>query len=245
MQTAAFQTEPEPDITLHRMAVRCFVVFSMLMLASVGIYVLSLSFGAKMADGGHSPSTDIHRITVGTDVFSVPENLIRFAEARTSGPTGRLDLYLHWPSRSGYSRDRAGEFNTTAPGKSEIIFLTIIPRERFLDMRDRFGPIYTKAMTGEGKSVLDGLTVRKLKPELGFSDELLVYAKASTSPDDASFVARCHQDTAQPLVAACELELFIGQSSEMRVRFPSHMLSGWKTLQQDIARFAEDLRSDG
>lgn len=219
---------------------KAFGLFAILLVLSIGLYALGSIFGTKMADAGHSASTERHEIVISNDVLSVPENMIRFSEQRIAGIASRLDLYAHWPTRAGYSRETAALFNETDPGKAELVFISLRPRDRVLEMRDRLGPVYQKALEAEERIVHDGLTIRRLKPELGYTDEILAYA-ARPGMASGEFVARCQTASQQPLLAACETELFVGRSLEAQVRFPAHMLDQWRTMAADLNRFLQSM----
>ncbi len=91
--------------------------------------------------GTHGKPRD-HRVVLGENVASVPENAIRFDSARRSGIANRLDLYLHWPSMEGYTAARRDDFNNVSTVRS-ILFLTLEEQTMSRDMTGRFRPIYS------------------------------------------------------------------------------------------------------
>jgi len=236
MLNAANQYEIEEESALSGFAQQAFRLFLGLAFVSACLVALGHIYGSRMADAGHPASDTLHEIVIGNDVLSVPENMIRFAEQRRSGVTKRLDLYVHWPSRQGYSQSQSQLFNETDPAKTKIVFFSLRPRETVLEMTDRLEPIYNKAVIGNKKTIYGGLTVQQLNPALGYVDEVLTSATAQNT-GSAPFVARCHHADPEALLAACETSMFVGRSMEVSVRFPAHMLVDWRTLHNEMRQF--------
>ncbi|MEM0900502.1 MAG: hypothetical protein AAGI92_11205 [Pseudomonadota bacterium] len=235
-------SQPEQKPPLEGLAFRAFWVFFGLMATSLVIYFVGLIYGEAFADAGHSAKRDRHEIVIGNDVYSVPENMIRYAEARTSGITGQLQLYMHWPTRDGYSREQANAFNEQNPDAMQVAFFNISQRSSILDMRDRLDAVYAKAIEGEPKDIFNGLKVSKLKASLGFVDEVLVYAPSRTGKPH--FVARCITSAEETVLAACETEFFSGQTSQIRVRFPAHFLKSWRSLTTEFETVIANFRAE-
>lgn len=217
------------------------IICSILGLLTLALYVTSLQYGPTLARGAHSDDPARLEIIMGNDVLSIPTNMIRLPEQRQTGVTKALELYLHWPTKSGYTHELAPHFNNYDPDTAQLIFVTLRQRATLLDMRDRFDPIYRKALKSQQKQILGGLTVTGLQSELGYIDEVLVHA-----PTDAlgkpSFVARCLQGKEGSLLLAnCETDIFVGRTLEMRVRFPDQLLRDWPSLQSGFEAIAESL----
>ena len=220
---------------------RLFHVFLGLALLSAAISAAGHWLGGRLALGGHSDATTVHEIVLGNDVLAVPENMIRFEEARRPGVTNRLDLYLRWPELEGYSEATREAFNH-ADGSRELIFVTFHKRLMSRDMSGRFEPIYT-ALTETGAPGPAGLELRPFRSSAGYLDEVL-----AVGPIDGRgerFVARCltGQQAADSL-APCERDVHLGEGLSVNYRFPEHLLNDWDSLDRALsATFAAMLQS--
>lgn len=220
---------------------RLFHVFLGLALLSAAISAAGHWLGGRLALGGHSDATIVHEIVLGNDVLAVPENMIRFQEARQPGVTNRLDLYLRWPELEGYTEATRDAFNH-ADGSREIIFVTFQKRMMSSDMSGRFEPIYA-ALTEPGLPGPAGLDMRPFQSTAGYLDEVLAAGPADRT--GARFVARCltGQQAAESL-APCERDIHVGHGLSVNYRFPEHMLNEWALLDRAVtARIAKMLQS--
>jgi len=207
---------------------RVFYSFLALAALSAAISATGHWAGGRIALAGHSDSRAIHEIVLGNNVFSVPENMIRFEEARRSGVANRLDIYLHWPALDGYSEEHRHDFNHV-DGSRNILFISFQKRLMSRDMSGRYYPIYTSLVDHRRRPGPAGLDIRPFLPNVGYLDEVLMVGWQ----DDAvePFVARC---LAGPLgvesLAPCERDLHVGEGLSLLYRFPEHLLSDWRSL---------------
>lgn len=220
---------------------RLFHVFLGLALLSAAISAAGHWLGGRLALGGHSHTTTVHEIVLGNDVLAVPENMIRFEEARRPGVTNRLDLYLHWPELEGYSEAMRDAFNHV-DGSRELIFVTFHKRLMSRDMSGRFEPIYA-ALTEPGTPGPAGLEMRPFRSSVGYLDEVLAVGPADGKGE--RFVARCltgHQ--AADSLAPCERDIHLGDGLSVNFRFPERMLNDWQSLDRALtAKIGEMLQS--
>lgn len=87
------------------LAFRLFVGFGVLALLSLAILLAGKLYGRSLAHAGYTSSTQPYEVSIGSDVVAVAANLIRMNDQRHPGIANRLDLYIHWPTMSGF-RDR-------------------------------------------------------------------------------------------------------------------------------------------
>ncbi|MGY6707873.1 MAG: hypothetical protein ACXIVF_06045 [Rhizobiaceae bacterium] len=223
-------------------AQRLFHVFLGLALISGAISVGGHWLGGRLALGGHSAATTIHEIVLGNDVLAVPENMIRFEEARQSGVANRLDLYMRWPDLEGYTEATRDDFNH-AEGTRHIIFVTFHKRLMTRDMSGRYEPIYT-ALTETGSPAPAGLEMRPFKATAGYLDEVLIVGPEDET--DTRFVARCLTGPlAAESLAPCERDVHLGEGLSVNYRFPEHLLQEWPRLDAALRTRIESLLQSG
>lgn len=235
-------TQPvDTESPLAEITRRAFWIFAILAFLSLALFAFGKTYGERMALAGHSTDVTPIEVVIGNDVMSVPLNMVRLPEHRQNGLTDTISLYVHWPTKQGFTLEQAEAFNNTGAKGAEIVFLSFKVRDRFLAMNERFEPVYTKAITGPRRTIHNGLNVQALMPSLGYNDEILVWADARNSIHP-SFIARCANAELETFIAPCETDLFIGQSLEMKARFPQQMLKRWPTLKRELVAFAQSLQ---
>lgn len=209
---------------LYKLLVICFIT----LIVSALIFFSAHYFGDKLSRAGHSSSAEKLQIVINNDYLNVPENKIRFGSQRKSGALGKLDLYMHWPSLSGYGDHLSHEFNNSE-NNANLIFLTIEPQTMTYDMSGRVGLIYQQFFEGKPELTKIGLIRQGLSSDGGFMDEDLFYASASPYP----FATRCikEQTSTAPL---CIRDIFIGKNLMATYRFHKKYLPQWIELEQSM-----------
>ena len=223
MSLGAIETEQTVGL---KYAQRLFMIFAGLALIALLISLSERLIGGRIALGGHSDQTAAHEIIIGDDVLIVAENMIRLPEQRRAGLAGRLDLYLSWPSLSGFNRAEKEIFNGTH-SNGRLIFLSFEERVMSRDMSGRFEPIYKFLIEGEGAAGPSGLTRYVLPAKAGYLNEVLY---AGPLENDARFVARCSEEEKENLIAACERDVQVGGNLSATLRFPVELLGEWRAL---------------
>lgn len=226
---------------LTELSRRAFWIFAILAILSLALFMFGNTYGDRIALAGHTTELEPLEVVIGNDVMSIPTNMIRLAEQRNEGLTEAINLYVHWPTKQGFTLEQADAFNNIDGAGRDIIFLTFKVRDRFLAMNERFEPVYKKAVTGPIRTIHNGLYVQALMPSLGYNDEILVWADARNSihPD---FIARCANATNETYIAPCETDVFVARSLEMKARFSQDMLVRWPTLKSELSAFAASLQ---
>ncbi len=222
---------------------RAFYGFAALAFVALCIKLAAIWFGGMISAGGHTDSTIEREIVIGNDVLRVPENLIRFGQARRDGIQQRLDLYLRWPELEGYSREARDDFNH-AGGAKRILFLSFEPKVLSRDMSARLEPIYSHVIEREAADGPAGLLLYRFSEKSGYvNEQLAVGYGQGTGP----FVTRCLEgEMARQSLAACERDVHIGDDLSLTYRFPLELLPEWRTLDPAIIRKARTLlRTDG
>lgn len=229
-------TEPQMDVVRSQFAMRLFVIIGAIMALTLVIHLGGRAIGRSLSTGGHSTSTEIHKIIIDNNLLTIPENMIRFANQRRSGSHHRIDLYALYPQMSGYTSDTRAWFNDLAPDR-RLVFISIDERQMSRDMSGRYAPIYSVITEPTGETAISGLSRRAFTPASGYSnEELLVGTEESGHP---RFVARCltGADAAMAL-SACERDIHIGDNLSLTYRFPRSMLGEWRALEAAVRRFA-------
>ena len=133
-----------------------FIGFTLLALVSVLISFVGRQIGSEISMGGHTDDVTPHEIVIGSDIVSVPANMIRFPEQRRDGIADRMDLYAQWPSLSGYTPAAKPIFNNQDKA-GRLLFISFEQRVMTRDMSGRFAPIYKSMIEGAGEPLPNGL----------------------------------------------------------------------------------------
>lgn len=211
-----------------------------LLAMAAGLAGLAQCAGDRLARAGHSADASPHEVVVGNDVLVVPTNMIRFGAQRRAASAERLDLYLHWPTLSGYSDGLSAAFSAAGIDPS-ILFLTVEPRQTSLDMSGRAGPLYGKFLVGEAANAGFGLSRRALSAAAGFVDEDLFYEPEAGHP----FVARCVRAGAPAMAAYCMRDIHVGRSLSLTYRFHLSLMADWRRLEAAMRHLAAALLAGG
>lgn len=233
----------EHDVTagLPKIAWRVMSVFGGLAVISLALYIVGSIYGERISQVGHTTDETLIDIVIGNDLFVVPTNMVRHGEQRIGGVAPKIDLKIHWPTQSGYRRENAKAFSEADPSKMELVLLSISQRRSLLDMPERFAPIYRNAFTGEGiKQLSNGLFAANLSAEYGYINEKLIYSRPNATGIPA-FIARCQmtKSVEDQLLLPCESDLFIGTSSELKIRFPASQISRWEAFSVELRALIE------
>lgn len=233
-RASAQQQEDLPLISdrfLQRLTLATILLVAIILAISVGGRWL----GQRMALGGHSESGAMLAVTIGEDTLQVPENTIRFAEQRRSGPAERIDLYLTWPGMMGYSHERRDSFdNIERPDL--LIFLQISQSTMSKDMSGRLEPIYTQLFDGPPEPYGNGLTLHQLKNTSGYGNEVLLTAEPS---GQTPFAVRCLLPSPGELATSgdCQRDIHVGRDLTVLYRFSSNLLKDWNHIDAAVRSF--------
>jgi hypothetical protein len=210
---------------------RIFWIFAVMAALSLLISFGGREIGSRLSMGGHTDDLTLHEIVIGNDVLSVTANRIRYPEQRRDGVSNRLDLYVKWPSMDGFTEASRAAFNN-ANGNKELLFLSFEPRTLSRDMSGRLDPIYRKMISGDGEALANGLVRYRLPESAGFVDEFLLVGAVQGGN---MFVARCLDESkAGATLASCDRDVHVGDDLVMMARFPSSLLTDWKSLKQSL-----------
>lgn len=231
------QTQGKPAGTMLGSFARVLAIGTTGLLAiALTMLTIATYFGDTLARGGHSPSTEKLEIVLANQVLHVPANTIRFPNQRTSSVHTRLDLYLHWPTLSGYSDELKEDFNHAGEA-ANIIFITLEPRNMSFDMSGRLGPIYSMFLEGEPQVSPTGLVRQSLSESGGFIDEDLYYQQASPYP----FVTRCVRENSAIGTPFCIRDIHLGRDLMITYRFHKSFLNNWIALEEAVRKHAQRL----
>ncbi len=236
-----------PDETiiagLRDLAWRALWILAGLTALTAAIVAIGNSYGERLVTNGLSTNPARVQIVIGNDVLGVPENMIRRDDQRAGGVSRFVDLKIHWPERRGFAPDLVEAFADTDPATTQMVIMRLMRRQGFLDMPARLGPIYLKALDDRAHwRSAHGLTIAPLRADLGFVDEVLVFS-APIADRLPAFIARCQHPmaNAEPLLLACETDLFVGESLEARIRFPAHFVRDWELFDRQLRDFMASL----
>lgn len=229
-------TEQHPDykVVNSRIMKRLSSGLALLVAVGASIALGAHWYGPTIAMGGHSEDRNLHQITIGNNMLSVPANEIRFDHARADRAASRLDLYLHYPSMEGYSSVRSAAFNL-ATDQKELIFLSFEESSMSRDMSGRLEPIYRALIEPTPARLEAGLQVYAFTQQSGYRDEELII-----SNDALPFVARCLTPSKSiDMAAPCERDLQFAEGLTLTYRFPRALLEHWQDMEAAIRTRAQ------
>ncbi len=229
------EKDTKPEKIRLSLLKKIFLVTVILLIASLLMYISALFFGDNLSRAGHSSSTEKLEIIINNDYLKVPANKIRFYAQRHSGGQKQLDLYMHWPSLSGFTDELKSEFNSSKDN-TNLIFLSIEPRNMSYDMSGRVSLIYEQFFEGSPVQTNVGLLKQGLSSKGGFIDEDLYYAAASPYP----FATRCVRKSTG-IAPFCIRDIHIGKGLMLTYRFHQQYLPQWIELEQTISALAKSM----
>lgn len=212
------------------------VITAIMLVIAVSLFLGAIYFGDGLSRAGHSVDESKLEIVIGNNVLNVPANTIRFPVQRRDGMQERLDLYLHWPSLTGYTDQLKNEFNR-ADDAGDLVFLTLEPRTMSFDMSGRVGPIYSVFFNGLGVRIENGLVRQPLDEAGGFIDEDMYYQADSPYP----FATRCVREASSVGAPFCIRDVHIGKDLMVTYRFHKRFLAQWFELDQAVRAYANSL----
>lgn len=233
-RASAPQQEDLPLIS-DRFLLRLTLITALLVLITLAISIGGRWLGQHMALGGHSESGAMLAVTIGEDTLQIPENTVRFAEQRHSGPAERIDLYLTWPGLMGYGHERRGSFDNI-DNPDLLLFLQISQSTMSKDMSGRLEPIYTQLFDGPPASFGNGLTLHHLRNTSGYGSEVLLTAER---PGQPPFAVRCLLPSAGERATSgdCQRDIHVGRDLTVLYRFSSSLLKDWNHIDAAVQSF--------
>lgn len=232
-------TDPLQEIPLlsgRTLRIITIVVF-VLVLLLVAVNLVVRRFGDTIALAGHTASTDIFDVTIGPDRLALPANVIRFPQARISGATDRIDLYLAWPEMAGYSPETSQRFNDLSrPG--QLIFIQLGQSTMSRDMSGRVEPIYSGLFEGAEQPFAKDLALHHLRKDSGYAGEVILTGKRNGQSD---YAVRCilPEDMHTATNADCQRDIFAGHDLTVLYRFSSTLLPEWRAVDDAVRAFIE------
>lgn len=203
---------------------------------SLVLYYSASFFGDGLSRVGYSQSTNPIEIIVGNSALEVPSNVVRFQKQRAPGSYKRLELFLHWPTLSGYHDLLRTSFSQTGD-QADLVFLSLEPRTMSLDMSGRMEPIYSRYFSGNPTKGPAGLVRQPLSTEGGFIDEDLYYDTNNPYP----FAARCVRPKSTVSTPFCIRDIHIGKDLMLTYRFHVRHLPDWLKIDERIRLYANSL----
>jgi hypothetical protein len=183
-----------------------------------------------------APDAPALPVTVGGVLFNVPPAAIRVPMQRYSGPQERLDLAFLWPSLQPPDPNAKLAPTETAP-PIDRLFITIEPQSIALPPSERVRTIYPRYLADTQFDGPDGLKVIPFKEGTPYQNEDLFFDPAA----QPGFVVRCSRPGAAGTPGMCLYERRI-ETADLTVRFPSEWLTGWRAVNDGIAKLIGTLR---
>jgi hypothetical protein len=213
-----------------------FALATLIVLIVGAAALVALMLWPRWPGAAVTPDAPALPITVGGVLFNVPPAAIRVPVQRHSGATERLDLAFLWPSLQ--PPDPSPKFaptETTPP--IDRLFITVEPQAPGLPPSERVRMIYPRYLAETQFDGPDGLKVIPFKEGTPYQNEDLFFDPA-TQP---GFVARCSRPGAAGTPGMCLYERRI-ESADVTVRFPSEWLTGWRAVNDGIAKLIGTLQ---
>ena len=213
-----------------------FALATLIVLIVGAAALVALMLWPRWPGAAVAPDAPALPITVGGVLFNVPPAAIRVPVQRHSGATERLDLAFLWPSlQPPDASPKLAPTETTPP--IDRLFITIEPQAPGLPPSERVRMIYPRYLAETQFDGPDGLKVIPFKEGTPYQNEDLFFDPA-TQP---GFVARCSRPGAAGTPGICLYERRI-ENADLTVRFPSDWLTGWRAVNDGIAKLIGTLK---
>lgn len=198
--------------------------------------IVALMLWPRWPGASIAPDAPALPITVGGVLFNVPPAAIRVPIQRHSGAQERLDLAFLWPSLAAPDPNaKLAPAETTPP--IDRLFITIEPQSIALPPGERVREIYPRYLADTQFDGPDGLKVIPFKEGTPYQNEDLFFDAAA----QPGFVVRCSRPGAAGTPGICLYERRI-ESADLTVRFPSEWLTGWRAVNDGIAKLIGALK---
>lgn len=218
-----------------RFVAAAVVTVAAMALLSLVINVLGNLYGQQLIETEDTASAVPINVTIGPDRLVLPANTVRFAEQRRDGPRERLDLYLKWPTMTGFTLEDRASFQDIRRA-DDLIFLQISQSTMSRDMSGRVEPIYSRLYLGPAETAPHGLTLHRLRPESGYGDEALFTARRS---DGRNYAVRCmlRGEDEPPSSGDCQRDIHLGRDLTVLYRFSGRRLHDWEALDRAVEAY--------
>jgi len=213
-----------------------FALATLIVLIVGAAILVALMLWPRWPGRAVAPDAPALPITVGGVLFNVRPAAIRIPMQRRSGAQERLDLAFLWPSLAPPDQNAKLAPTETAP-PIDRLFITIEPQSIALPPSERVRTIYPRYLGDTQFDGPDGLKVIPFKEGTPYQNEDLFF-DSSAQP---GFVARCSRPGAAGTPGMCLYERRI-ESTDLTVRFPSEWLTGWRAVNDGIAKLIGSLK---
>ncbi|OAP34411.1 hypothetical protein AU381_24020 [Sinorhizobium glycinis] len=229
---------PDPELApllSPRFVYRISAIVGLLAALVMGISLSGRWLGENLARAGHTSSNENFDIFIGQDHLRLPANVIRFESQRATGIVERVDLYLTWPAREGYSDETRHLFNDV-DRPEKLIFVQIAQSTMSRDMSGRLEPIYRHVLEATPQAGPAGLTRYDAKPSSSYSGEVFFTAPRPGRPP---YVVRCllPESPATSTSADCQRDFRTGRDLSVLYRFSAKLLPEWQAIDASMERF--------
>ena len=168
-------------------------------------------------------------LRVGQSWFKIPSNYLRFRNLHRGGDVKKLSIYVRWPEMTGYSLQSREEFNNRS-ANSQIIYITITAPKHVWSASKRLDDIYPVYFEGEAKKGPYGLTKRRFKPNSGYKDDDLFYAREKRG----LYLVHCKANLSTLAPPDCYRDIVLAGNTLIQYRFRRSMLKDWRAIDRDI-----------
>lgn len=232
MIIATIADDGHAPLLSNRLLTRLTIGVAVLAGLTVGISIAGRMLGERIALAGHTENSAPVDVVIGQDQIRLPANVIRFEEQRHTGLAERVDLYLTWPEMQGYSNPERSRFNDANRPES-LVFLSLSQSTMSKDMSGRLEPIYSHLFDGQTELGPAALTLRHLKDNSGYGNEVFF---TGTLPDGADYAVRCMMpaDDTSSTSADCQRDIHIGSDLSVLYRFSSRLLPQWQAMEARV-----------
>lgn len=212
------------------------LVFGLALVAALLVTKIGLAvFEVYVRDADKTPEPALVEVVVGDTALSVPGNMIRFAQQR-GGRQERLELFMHWPSLTGFSLERAGLFQADA-AESPVIYLDFRPAAGVMAPEDRFRMVYPRVLEPALHELPGGIVVRRFRAGFGYDGEELYIARDARRP----LVARCAAEAGPADRPACMVDMRL-DGLDVTYRFRREQADDWREIDATVRGLVSEFR---
>jgi hypothetical protein len=213
-----------------------FALVTLIVLIAGAAALVAVMLWPRWPGNTVAPDAPALPVTIGGVLFNVSPAAIRVPMQRYSGPQERLDLAFLWPSLQPPDPNAKLAPTETAP-PIDRLFITIEPQSIALPPSERVRTIYPRYLADTQFDGPDGLKVIPFKEGTPYQNEDLFFDPAA----QPGFVVRCSRPGAAGTPGMCLYERRI-DTADLTVRFPSEWLTGWRAVNDGVAKVIGTLK---
>ena len=176
-------------------------------------------------------------LKMGSLVFSIPANYLRFRHLRKGGSIKQLDLFARWPGMRGFSPEYENDFLERGAA-SPVIIISLDQPDKLWSPEQQLKKLYPAYFSGPARPGPHGLEEHPVRPgsELDGQD---IYSAETGS---GVYLVRCLRNSNKVLPEECYRDLVYAGSYRLSYHFRRALLPEWRKLDRAVIKLFDDFR---